>query len=38
VHGSEVDVVAGANHFFWGKYDALAKRVVEFLAGAIGGD
>jgi alpha/beta superfamily hydrolase len=38
VHGSEVDVVAGANHFFWGQYDALAKRVGEFLAGAIGGD
>jgi alpha/beta superfamily hydrolase len=36
VAGSSVDVVAGANHFFWGKYDALAKRVVEFLGGAVG--
>ena len=37
VSGSEVDVVAGANHFFWGKYDALAKRLVAFLAGAVEG-
>jgi alpha/beta superfamily hydrolase len=36
VQGSEVDVVAGANHFFWGKYEALAKRVAGFLARAIG--
>jgi uncharacterized protein len=35
VAGSEVDVVAGANHFFWGKYDDLAKRVAGFLAGAL---
>ena len=35
VAGSEVDVVAGANHFFWGKYDALAERVARFLAGAV---
>jgi alpha/beta superfamily hydrolase len=37
VPGSEVDVVAGANHFFWGKYEALAKRVAEFLSTAVGG-
>jgi alpha/beta superfamily hydrolase len=35
--GPEVDVVAGANHFFWGKYEALAKRVTEFLGDAVAG-
>ena len=32
---AEVVVVAGANHFFWGKYDDLAKRVGGFLARAV---
>jgi uncharacterized protein len=35
VGGVEVEVMAGANHFFWGKYDDLAERVRTFLASAL---
>jgi alpha/beta superfamily hydrolase len=35
VAGAEVTVMAGANHFFWGKYDDLAQRVRTFLAAAV---
>ncbi|HEY7875281.1 MAG TPA: alpha/beta fold hydrolase [Actinomycetota bacterium] len=35
VAGAEVAVMAGANHFFWGKYDDLAQRVRTFLAAAV---
>ena len=36
--GAEVDVMKGANHFFWGKYDDLAERVAAWLDGAAGAD
>jgi uncharacterized protein len=36
VDAAEVEVMKGANHFYWGKYDDLAERVVGFLTDAIG--
>jgi uncharacterized protein len=35
VEGADVNVMAGANHFFWGKYEDLAADVGRFLATAV---
>lgn len=31
VPGARIEVLAGANHFFWAKYDDLATTVGDFL-------
>lgn len=36
VPGVEARVVGGANHFFWGKYEALAEMVASWLGDRIG--
>ena len=35
VPGARIDVLKGANHFFWGKYDDLAATVGDFLDGVL---
>lgn len=36
VNAGETRTMAGANHFFWGKYDQLAQEACDFLDAAIG--
>lgn len=34
--GARVEIMTGANHFFWGKYDDLAETVRDWLEDAVG--